>query len=78
MKLYLKMGREDERGTETNVGMCPVVRLSGDGLQGSGVMVLTGCTNTLQPGYIQCPKDSFTALHSYNIKVTLDVELVSF
>jgi hypothetical protein len=72
------MGCEDERGMETNVGMCPVVRLSGDGLQGSGVIVLTGYTNTLQLGYTQCPKGTFTALQSSNIKVTLDTELVSF
>jgi len=63
------MDCEDEMGMKTIVGMCPVVRLSGDGLQGSGVIVLSGCTNTLQPGYIgvQCPKDTFTALYSYNI-----------
>ena len=56
------MGCGDERGMETSVGMCLVVRFSGDGLQGSGVIVLTGYTNTLQPGYIQCPKDTFTDL----------------
>ena len=67
-----------KRGTETNVGMCPVVRLSGDGLQGSGVIALIGYTNILQSGYIQCPKDTFSASHSYDIKVTLNMELGSF
>ena len=61
------MGREDERSMETNVGMFPVVRLSGDGLQDSGIIVLTGYTN-LHPGYIQCPKDTFAALRSYKNK----------
>jgi hypothetical protein len=72
------MGCEEERGMDPNLGMFPVVRLSGDGLRSSGVIVLTGYTNTLKPGYIQCSKDIFTAVHSYTIKVTLDMEIVSF
>jgi len=59
------MGCEDERGMETNVGMCLVVWLSSDGFQRSGVIVLNGYTNTLQTGYIQCPKDTFTESDVY-------------